>query len=153
MSDLKVNFLNFRPDLEDTENDGLTVAQNVVHEPEGYKAVYLASTGTLSTTGGLASVTSIVTKAIGVGDDTLSAWLSADTLHVGINGVTMTSTSTGFPVSFSTATTFGSPEITFFDTCELNGLVFFSAQASMSKQSPNTVTSIAVTGYSTIVSV
>ena len=36
MSQVKFNFINWRPDAEDMGNDGLVTADNVLHQPEGY---------------------------------------------------------------------------------------------------------------------
>lgn len=46
---MKVNFLNWRPDQDEYQLDGLTKAENVVHDTEGYKPVYLKSAGAFST--------------------------------------------------------------------------------------------------------
>ena len=45
MSQLRLNFLNWRPDIEDTQHDGLSIAQNVLHDTEGYKEVRAMNTG------------------------------------------------------------------------------------------------------------
>lgn len=150
---LRKDFLNWRPDAEDFGNEGLTVATNVIHDSEGWKPCPLQSTGAFSTTGGLASVTSIVTKRIGPSTDTFSAWLSGDTLNVGINGVTATSSTTGYPVAF--ATTGSNQAITFFDTCEISvstgsALVYFVTEAQQNQGVPSTVAAIRTAGYFTI---
>jgi len=36
VSQVRLNFLNWRPDAEDFGNDGLTIATNVLHDTEGY---------------------------------------------------------------------------------------------------------------------
>ncbi len=143
MAKIRVDWLNWSPDLEDTEFNGLTVADNVIHEPEGYKPVYLASAGGFATTGSLATVTSIVTKAIGSQSDTISAWLSNDTLYVGINGVTSPTTATGYPPSFATGV---GQEVTAFDVAEYAGKVVFTAQANGSTIPTGDSVSISVTG-------
>jgi hypothetical protein len=45
----RFEFLNWRPDLEDTEYEGLTVADNVVHDVEGWKEVKFVTDGAVST--------------------------------------------------------------------------------------------------------
>lgn len=148
MAEIRYNFLNWRPDLEDTENQGLTVAQNVVHEPEGYKPIHLASAGSFVTTGGLAAssatVVSLVSKRIGPWSDQLCAWISNNTLNIGINGVTLTSTTTGYPLSFSTT---GSPQVTVFDVCEYAGKVTFVVEAQQSQSIPATTAVLRHSGY------
>jgi hypothetical protein len=39
MSFVRYNFLNWQPDQEDYANDGLSVADNVIHNPDGYQEV------------------------------------------------------------------------------------------------------------------
>jgi len=128
---VRLDFLNYQPDKEDFQNQGLTVATNAIHEPEGWKPVHIGSSGAFATTGGLgasvATVLSIVTKPVGAQGDTFSAWLANDTLHVGINGVTSTSVTTGYPLSFSTSTS--AQEIVSFDVCEFAGKIFFTVEA------------------------
>ena len=145
----RLTFLNWRPDAEDVVTDGLTVADNVIHEPEGYKPAHLASAGTFSTTGSLAAsvatITSLVSKRVGPWSDQFSAWLSNNTLNVGLNGVTATSVTTGYPLSFSTAGS--SQEITVFDVCEQDGSIFFVVEASQQEGSPSTVQTLRHIGY------
>lgn len=134
MSEIRLNFLNYRPIQEDVNHDGLTVANNVVHEPEGYKQIHIRTAAAFSTTGGLAasnaSVSSVIARPVGSQGDYFCAWLSGSpgTLHVGINGVTSTSSTTGYPLSFSTATS-GNDRIYAFDVCEYAGKIFFVVEA------------------------
>ncbi len=147
---VRIDFLNWRPDQEDLGNDGLTVANNVVHDSEGYKPIYLASTGAFSTTGALASVSSIVTKPAGAQMTPFSAWLSADTIGVGFNGVSAVqagATTTAF------ATTGATQVITAFDVAELNGQMVFVVEAQQNEGSPDTLTSIGLAGLITVTSV
>ena len=134
--------------MEATEHDGLTVADNVVHEPEGYKPVYLASGGSFATTGSLgastATITSLVAKPVGPGNDLFCAWLSNNTLQFGINGVTATTASTGYPLSFATT---GSQQITAFDVCEYGGKIFFTAQAQQTQTVPSATATLTLAGY------
>ena len=59
-------------------------------------------------------------------------------MHVGVNGVTSTSSTTGYPLSFGTA---GSdPFIYAFDVCEAEGRIFFTVEARQTNQGPITVT-------------
>lgn len=149
MSEVRFDFINLAPDIEDTENQGLTIAQNVIHEPEGYKAVHLASAGSFVTTGGLgasnATVTSVIAKPVGSLDDLFVAWIANDTLHVGINGVTSTSVTGGFPVSFGT--TGSSQEVVAFDVAELADKIFFTVQIQQSQAVPSTAATLTTTGH------
>lgn len=149
MSQVRVNFLNFNPDLEDENNQGLTVADNVVHEPEGYKPIHLATAGSFATTGGLAAsnatVLSLVARPVGPGSDLFCAWVANGQLHVGLNGVTSTSVTTGYPLSFSTVG--ASAAITAFDVCESYGKIFFTVSASQQEAVPSTTPSLSHIGY------
>jgi hypothetical protein len=149
---IRVNFLNWSPDAEDVGNEGLTTADNVIHETEGYKPVHLASSGTFATTGGLAAssgtILSVVSKPVGNQGDLFCAWLTDATtpaLYVGINGETAATSATGHPLAFSTAVT--SPEIYAFDVCEYGGKILWTVEAQGSASSPATTMSIAFAGY------
>lgn len=154
----RIAFLNWRPDAEDFGNEGLVTADNLVHESEGYKPVHLGSGGSFATTGGLgaatnATVLSLVAKPVGSQGDQLCAWLAdmtTPTLHVGVNGVTATTTATGYPLAFSTAyvnSTATPIAIYAFDVCEYAGKTFFTVEARMGTSTPVTTQSIAFAGY------
>lgn len=148
---VRINFLNWRPDQEDTEHDGLVKAENVIHETEGYKEVHLATAGAFATTGGLAASTatiaSCVAKPVGSQGDLFCAWVSLTgspptaTVHVGVNGVTAPAASTGFPLS-ATHTVLSSAAVTFFDVCELKEKIFFVVRADLNTSGP-----LAMAGY------
>jgi hypothetical protein len=136
------------PDAEDTATDGLTVANNVVHEPEGYKQIHLGSAGSFSTTGGLGAsvytVEACAARPVGSGSDLFCAWIANSTLHVGLNGVTATTAATGYPLTFPSHI---SAAITAFDVCESYGKIFFIARGSVQAASPSAVTSREMTAY------
>jgi len=151
MPSVRVNFLNWRPDAEDVGNDGLTKADNVIHDVEGYRPAHLASSGAFSTTGGLAAssatVLSVVAKPVGSQGDLFCAWVAdatVPTLHVGINGVTATTSATGYPLAMATAAT--DAEIYAFDVCEYGGSIVFTVEAQATDASA-TALSYAFTGY------
>ena len=146
MSRVRFDFLNWRPDADDFANDGLTVADNVVHDSEGWKQVPLETAGAFVTTGGLTTVTALVAKPIGSRDDLLCCWLSdSQNIHVGVNGVTGTSPTTGYPISFSTAVSGG--VVTAFDVCEVDEQAVFVARVEGNKSIPATSTAISFAGY------
>lgn len=146
---MRISFLNWRPDLEDETHDGLSVADNVVHEPEGYKPIHLASAGTFATTGGLAAsnatVLSAVAKPVGNADDLLVAWIANGQLHVGLNGVTAASDTTGYPLSFATVAVSG--EITAFDVCESYGKIFFVVKGEQVGTAPTQASERSMVAY------
>jgi len=147
---MKVNFLNWRPDVDDVGNDGLTKAENVIHDVEGYRPVHLASSGAFTTTGGLAAsnatVLSIVAKPVGSTGDLFCAWVagSPPKLHVGLNGATATTTATGYPLAMATAAT--DAEIFAFDVCEYGGNIVWTVEAQGTDASA-TALSYAFCGY------
>jgi len=154
VSQVRVNFLNWRPDTDDFGNEGLTVADNVVHDVEGYRPVHLATAGAFATTGGLAAsnatVLSLVAKPVGASGDLFCAWLANATLvtlHVGVNGSTATTAATGYPLQFATAVS--NPEIYAFDVCEYGGKILWTVEAQAETSSPATTVSIAFAGYMT----
>ena len=146
---MKVTFLNWRPDAEDVGLDGLTVADNVIHDVEGYRPVHLASAGAFSTTiaASVATVLSIVAKPVGAQGDYFCAWVAQDTvpeLHVGINGETASTSATGFPLTMATAAT--DAEIWAFDVCEYGGKIIWTVEAKATDASA-TALSYAFAGY------
>jgi len=155
MSEVRVNFLNWRPDQEDVITEGLTVADNCIHDVEGYKPAHLMSAGAFATTGGLAAtsatIMSIIAKPVGAQGDVFCGWLDAvnGTLHVGINGVTSGAATTGYPTAVSMATSISSGEITAFDVCESNGKIFFVIEGAAQTAVPNTLTALRMSGYVT----
>jgi len=139
--------------MEDVGNDGLTVADNVLHDTEGWKIAHLATTTSFSTTGGLAAsnatVLSIVSKPVGAGTDTFSAWITNETnpsLYVGINGVTASTAATGHPLSFTTTSV--NHEIYAFDVCEYGGYICWTVEAQ-AEDAGSTALSVAFAGYMT----
>ncbi len=148
MSSFRIDFLNWRPDAEDTEHDGLSVADNVIHEPEGYKPVSLESAGGFATSiaGSASTVLSLVAKPVGSENDLLCAWVTANgNLNVGLNGATAASDTTGYPLSFGT--TMSNAEVAAFDVCEYGGRIFFVVEASGLTGSPNTTVTLRHIGY------
>ena len=129
---MRIGFLNWRPDAEDVGNDGLTTADNVIHDVEGYRPVHLASSGTFATAlaASDATVLSIISKPVGSQGDLLCAWVAdqtTPTLHVGLNGVTAVTSSTGYPLAMATAAT--DAEIFAFDVCEYAGKIVWTVEA------------------------
>ena len=145
----RIQFLDWRPDLDAENNPGLITANNVIHEPEGYKATAIQSSGAFSTTGGLAAslatVHAVQVRPIGSQNENLAAWIANDTLHIGIGGVTATTSSTGFPPSLGT--TGSVREIVSFDAAELEGNIFFAAEAQLTTINPDTTVTLRSYGF------
>lgn len=153
---MRINFLNWRPDAEDVGNDGLTTADNVIHDVEGYRPVHLASASTFATTGGLGATTddtvlSVVAKPVGAQGDFFCAWVADSTtprVHVGLNGVTATTTATnyanGTAVALPAAAT--DAQIWAFDVCEYGGKILWTVEAR-GTDAGSTAVSVAFAGY------
>jgi len=78
MSEFKFNFINWRPDFEEFNNDGLVTADNVLHDTEGYKEVRAATNN--SVYGSVSrSVMGMVCKPIGTSGQQLAAWVNVAT--------------------------------------------------------------------------
>lgn len=105
MSEIRLNFIDWRPDLEDEAHDGLTVADNVIHEPEGYKPIRLETALAFTTNTALGTVLSVQVRPSGVSNDRVAAWvrqidastaaLSVGTYDAGAFSGSATSTLTG----------------------------------------------------------
>jgi len=141
MSEVRLNFLNWRPDLEALGNDGLTVAENVLHDAEGFKKITEQTAGAFSTT--TASVTDFKAVAIGTNNQTFCCWLSGGTMFFGIDGVTATGPSTA--TAFATAT--AGQAISSFAVTEYGDDIFFCAVAEGTTAIPATLVSIGFSGY------
>lgn len=154
---IQKSFLDWSPDREAVGNEGLSVATNVLHDTEGWKSLHLASAGAFATAiaASVATVIAAVAKPVGAQGDVLVAWVSnktTPTLHIGINGVTGTSSTTGYPKSFSTAyvsSTATPLAIYSFDVCEYAGNIFFSVSATMGTSTPSTTQALSYSAYQT----
>jgi hypothetical protein len=60
VSFVKFDFLNWRPDVEVFNNEGLVTADNVLHQPRGYQEVRFQTAGAYATTSGNLTVLSSV---------------------------------------------------------------------------------------------
>lgn len=160
MPSFRKDFLNWQPDAEDFGNQGLVTADNVVHEPEGYKKVAFASAGGFSEVGSIlasggATALSVQVRPVGTQGDVLAAWIANTTtpsLHVGINGTTATTSATGYPLAFSTAYAGGAVNaigITAFDVTEYAGKIYWTVEANFKTDvASSTVTNVkAFAGY------
>ncbi|MEM6817207.1 MAG: hypothetical protein AAF578_00315 [Pseudomonadota bacterium] len=125
---MRKQFSGYAPDLDDFEHPGLTVADNVVSDVEGYKPITLTST--VTPTGNLTSVDDISLANLGSEpgfNQQMCAWLSGGTLQIGINGVLRPSNTPGYPLSWSgPMLTQGMQPI---NVVELNNQRFFTASA------------------------
>ena len=148
MSELRLNFLNWRPDAEEFGNDGLSIATNVIHDTEGYKQVRLTTALAVTTTAPFtASIfTDVRVARAGVINN------AADTNKVSayIRSTSPSLTVAGWPtatttISFATAAA-SSVALKAFQITESNGNIFVVAHAE-AKAAGGTTVSANFTGY------
>jgi hypothetical protein len=147
---VRIDFLNWQPDQDELNNDGLITCTNVVHEPEGFKPVYLASAGAFSTETAFASVTSLVSETVGSNLDVVSGYIGGDVLRIALNGVAVSPLNS---TQISFATTGSSQCVAAFDVAELNGQVAFVMLAQQETASPATTVNTYMSGLFTVTSV
>lgn len=154
----RFQFLNWRPDLEDTEFEGLTVADNVVHDVEGWKEVQFVTDGAVSTL-----VSSSIYFASGQTIGAMQVRQLGNLFDTSINNKVAAYTRDGstpnFVVDFFNTTTPASTGIsnaitsahavTAFQSAELNKVIVVCAQATGTAASGTSV-SLNITGYTDI---
>ena len=163
MSEIRLNFLNWRPDQEASQHDGLTVAENVIHDAEGYKQVLFATAGAVSTAISMSTTTSAVLSAqvrqagskrdastdnkvhcliinsTAVGRAEIWVGSGTDLTTLFAQATLTASAGTVSPVASAAA-------ITAFEVCELEGNVFITAEAKAENSSGEEMTG-RVTAY------
>lgn len=160
----RLQFLNWRPDLEDVGNAGLSVADNVYHQPEGYKELNAytdAATGTVTSGGTLLSAYAVQSVQL-TNDDTstqpagqyLTATLTFATATAGsLARLRLIESNSGSDLSTTltqsaTLTGFGTQmAITSFSTFQYDDKIFVVAQAEVEVGA--VATAINATGYIT----
>lgn len=148
MSMLRRDFLNWRPDRDEFNTDGLQIADNIVHDTEGYKQVLMHTAGATGTLAPLTSIVSFRESAIGTSDQTLKAWLQrttlapgdALTLVVGVSPVTSLGS-----VQSATVASQTDAAITSLAVAELDDNLFITAEAEVNLVSGPGILNI--TGY------
>lgn len=158
MNQLKVNFLNWRPDQDEYQLEGLVKAQNVVHDTEGYKPVYLQTTTSFST--GIAAASSVLSVVASPGPWPGTAFTSyvedgtTPVLRFGYVYSTAAAmyagawSTTGYPTAHAFATAGASGHaVVAHDTCYLGEYVFMvsvAEQGLAATGTTQTVTALAV---------
>lgn len=165
MSQIRVNFLNWRPDLDATSHDGLAGASNVLHSEDGYKPIHVQTAAAFATTtaftGMPSSVLSVQLRPLGtsgrylVGALIPSAGNTTVSLAVGVTDtdfVSATVLASGFTGTTATSATVNLvggtvPEAEFvaFSVAELEGSAFVVAKANVTLEA-GTETSLNVSG-------
>ena len=158
MTEVKFNFLNWRPDAEDYENDGLITADNLLHDTEGYLQI-LSNTTTSMTNfaaGSGGTINSVLCRPQGslrIATSTGLVYAAAEivdfnsnTLRALCGPVTNNALETGTGTTIATAT---SGVVTSFQLCELNDRIFFACHVE-GFEPGGTAISLNQTGFATI---
>lgn len=93
---VRINFLNWRPDQEPLNNDGMTEADNCIHDTEGYKPIRVQTEGAFETAGplgtlDLGNMKALQVRPVGIGGDLIYCGVSDPG-----GGGTLISTQVGF---------------------------------------------------------
>lgn len=174
MNQLKINFLNWRPDVDEYQNDGLTVADNVYHDVGGYKQVLVPTTTSFATVSagygvgvvdviwrqagaemGLGAISGVPTRYNKVfAELTYNTALSGAYLAVdgpdnlGLGSVAATLVRAG---GTTASVAQGTAFLEGVQTCELNDFLFTTCHAE-AEEASGTACSANVTAYMTITS-
>lgn len=154
---MRLDFLDWRPDLETYDNQGLQQADNVLHDVDGYKPVRSLTTGSMATAiaGGGGTVKSVQVRPQGSLREATSTSLvygiaeveGSGTLRAAAGPVVNNALEMGTKGAVATAT---SGVVTGFQMCELNEDLFVTLQVAGEAQS-GTAISLNQTGYADIV--
>ena len=168
MSEIRLNFLNWRPDLEDYGHDGLTTADNVIHQPQGYVQLVKKSDASATSLGSVSSsIVSTQIRRIGplaelAGQVTVNtmmlarmenATLASLTLSHAIEDTNEGITSTLVQSGGTATAIVTAPALVSFAVCELGDFVFAAAHAVGFGTTPAvTAVSANITGTMTLTS-
>ena len=164
MSWVKIDFLNWQPDQEDWNNEGLVTADNVIHSEEGYVPFSNFNTGSYVASTTFGTAPSIIFRPVGTNDQQLVAWLDNATaagagftidLNIGMTDSRYSGLGTYTTYTSSTITSaWTGNNIAAFDVCELDDKIFWAVQAELPTatvlNASAPVITINSTGYATI---
>jgi hypothetical protein len=163
MSNVKLNFLNWQPDVEDYRNEGLITADNVIHSPEGY--IQYKTPTTFVTSTAIGTCPSMVVRSVGTNDQRVVAYLNNATaagagytidLNLGLFSSNYTTVALYTSMTSSTIGNLSTQNrVVAFDVCELGGVIFMAAQAELPvttalNAGDAPVVTLNATGYATI---
>jgi hypothetical protein len=154
---LRVNFLNWRPDQDAFGNDGLIVADDCLHDSEGYKELRYQSAGAFTTTTSMGvHVIDMVARpllnanklALAVITDVSGSGTTA-ALAIGILDDELSYTS----ISTSTLSSIGSVKLLSFSATELENRAVITAQAEAQAQGGTAISlNLSAVGSYTLIS-
>ena len=146
---VRINFLNWRPDQEPLGHDGLYVADNVLHETEGYKQVKVVPEADWTLNGLNYTMTAIQVRQIGsLRDSSISNKIVATLRGGAVPRLDVANADSGGQLTFlafatAPATVYG---ITAFQVAELNGYAVTCAQAE-ALETGGTAMTLNLSGY------
>jgi hypothetical protein len=159
MSFVKFDFLNWRPDLEDYRNEGLVSAQNILHQPEGYKQITALTTTSMGTIASVAfdkTATSIQMRQVGPNKDaeTIANMVyGAAARNAGGTAIAVVASGAGSTVAGiqtgSVLATTTSGVVKCFQVCELNDIAFVAFETQHIEPG-GTLISLNQSAYSTM---
>lgn len=130
MSQIRTNFLGWRPDQDEFGLEGLITADNIIHDTEGYKPVKMQTAGAFSAAtfysgATLHSVRSMQIRAVGLGNNNMAAIAEDGTggvadLSIGAQGEAAAFTS----ISTATLASVGGIRCKAFSVAELESGAF-----------------------------
>jgi hypothetical protein len=143
VNNVKFNFLDWRPDLDPWEHEGLVYAIDTIHDRNGYRSLKINTALAFSTAtplSGNTAITDIKVKPFGIGTDRAVALINRITvttsaLRIGVEGQgAMTS------VTLGTLASLNSCWIESFDLAQFGQQVAIGAQAGASLAAGGTTT-------------
>ena len=143
MNEVRVNFLNWRPDQEPSAHDGLQVVDNLYHVDSGYKILKTQTAGAFATATPLGATQTVFrdlqVKVAGPGRDKIfcgligSAGGTTVSLHFGVNNTSMTA------VASTTMLSAGACRIKSFSIAEFEQYVLLTGLADYEAEGGTTV--------------
>lgn len=149
---VRVNFTNWQPDKDDFGTEGLTVADNVIHDTEGYKPIRKESSfATLNflTDTPLASVRSMQVRGIGANRNKIGAFVQDKATTATMAEMSLAAQDDGAAfttISTSTLTSAGACKVKSFSVAELENGVFVACATFDASLTSGGFTTYALTG-------
>lgn len=144
MNEIRLNFLNWRPDQEPSTHDGLHAVDNLYHVETGYRGLKMQTAGAFATSTPLGSTQTafrdLQVKIAGPGRDKIFCGLVSSSgnttvsLHFGVNGSSMITA-----VSSTTMLSAAACRIKSFCIAEYEQYVLLTGLASYEQQGGTTV--------------
>lgn len=136
---MRVNFLNWRPDLEPYSHDGLVAADNVYHVDDGYRILKMQTAGAFATATPLGATQTVFrdleVRIAGPGRDKLfcglvsSAGNTTVSMHFGVNNASATAVASATMLSAAACRIKSFSIAEFEQYVLLTGLASYEAQA------------------------